>query len=45
MPRVRELQRPLLQLPVEIVLPTHGAPTDRAALGRALSNHDPQEVP
>src|SRR3954454_4518243 len=29
--------RPLLTLPVEHVLPTHGAPTDRAALERALS--------
>jgi glyoxylase-like metal-dependent hydrolase (beta-lactamase superfamily II) len=29
--------RPLLDLPVEVVLPTHGAPTDRAALERALS--------
>ena len=29
--------RPLLKLPVEIVLPAHGAPTDRAALERALS--------
>ena len=29
--------RPLLALPVEMVLPTHGAPTDRAALERALS--------
>jgi glyoxylase-like metal-dependent hydrolase (beta-lactamase superfamily II) len=29
--------RPLLELPVELVLPTHGAPTDRAALARALS--------
>ena len=29
--------RPLLELPVEHVLPTHGAPTDRAALGRALA--------
>jgi glyoxylase-like metal-dependent hydrolase (beta-lactamase superfamily II) len=28
---------PLLRLPVEIVLPAHGAPTDRAALERALS--------
>jgi hypothetical protein len=27
----------LLALPVELVLPTHGAPTDRAALERALS--------
>jgi glyoxylase-like metal-dependent hydrolase (beta-lactamase superfamily II) len=29
--------RPLLELPVELVLPTHGAPTDRAALEQALS--------
>jgi glyoxylase-like metal-dependent hydrolase (beta-lactamase superfamily II) len=29
--------RPLLDLPVELVLPTHGPPTDRAALERALS--------
>jgi glyoxylase-like metal-dependent hydrolase (beta-lactamase superfamily II) len=29
--------QPLLDLPVEFVLPTHGAPTDRAALGRALA--------
>ena len=29
--------RPLLELPVELVLPTHGPPTDRAALERALS--------
>jgi hypothetical protein len=29
--------RPLLALPVEVVLPAHGAPTDRAALERALS--------
>ena len=29
--------RPLLELPVEHVLPTHGTPTDRAALERALS--------
>ena len=28
--------QPLLDLPVELVLPTHGAPTDRAALERAL---------
>ncbi len=27
----------LLDLPVEVVLATHGGPTDRAALGRALS--------
>jgi glyoxylase-like metal-dependent hydrolase (beta-lactamase superfamily II) len=32
-----EALRPLLELPVELVLPTHGAPTDRAALERALS--------
>ena len=29
--------RPLLDKPVEFVLPTHGAPTDRAALERALA--------
>jgi glyoxylase-like metal-dependent hydrolase (beta-lactamase superfamily II) len=29
--------RPLLELPVELVLPAHGAPADRAALERALS--------
>ncbi|MDX2816632.1 MBL fold metallo-hydrolase [Streptomyces sp. PA03-5A] len=29
--------RPLLALPVELVLPAHGAPADRAALERALS--------
>lgn len=29
--------RPLLELPVEFALPTHGTPTDRAALKRALS--------
>ena len=32
-----EALRPLLRLPVELVLPTHGAPTDRAALERALA--------
>jgi len=34
---VAEGLRPLLELPVELVLPTHGAPTDRSALERALS--------
>jgi glyoxylase-like metal-dependent hydrolase (beta-lactamase superfamily II) len=29
--------RPLLELPVELVLPTHGQPGDRAALERALA--------
>jgi glyoxylase-like metal-dependent hydrolase (beta-lactamase superfamily II) len=29
--------RPLLELPVELVLQTHGGPADRAALERALS--------
>jgi hypothetical protein len=29
--------RPLLDLPVELVLATHGGPTDRAPLERALS--------
>jgi hypothetical protein len=28
--------RPLLDKPVEVVLPTHGDPADRAALERAL---------
>lgn len=28
--------RPLLERPIEHVLPTHGPPTDRAAFGRAL---------
>jgi len=35
--KVVEGLRPLLALPVEVVLPAHGAPTDRAALERALS--------
>jgi glyoxylase-like metal-dependent hydrolase (beta-lactamase superfamily II) len=35
--QVTEDLRPLLQLPVELVLPAHGEPTDRAALERALS--------
>ena len=35
--QVVEGLRPLLELPVEHVLPAHGAPTDRAALERALS--------
>ena len=34
---VAEGLRPLLDLPVEVVLPAHGAPTGRAALERALS--------
>jgi glyoxylase-like metal-dependent hydrolase (beta-lactamase superfamily II) len=35
--QVVEGLQPLLALPVELVLPAHGAPTDRAALDRALS--------
>jgi glyoxylase-like metal-dependent hydrolase (beta-lactamase superfamily II) len=35
--QVAEGLRPLLELPVELVCPTHGAPTDRAALERALA--------
>ena len=35
--QVAEGLRPLLGLPVEVVLTTHGVPTDRAALERALS--------
>jgi glyoxylase-like metal-dependent hydrolase (beta-lactamase superfamily II) len=34
---ILESLRPLLDLPVELVLPTHGAPTDRAALAHALT--------
>jgi hypothetical protein len=34
---VAQRLRPLLDLPVELVLPAHGEPTDRAALERALS--------
>jgi glyoxylase-like metal-dependent hydrolase (beta-lactamase superfamily II) len=34
---VAERLRPVLERPVEIVLATHGGPTDRAALERALS--------
>ena len=36
--QVVEGLRPLLELPVEHVLATHGGPTDRAALERALSS-------
>ena len=32
-----ERLRPLLDLPVELVLPAHGEPRDRAALERVLS--------
>jgi hypothetical protein len=35
--QVAERLRPLLDLPVELVLPAHGQPTDRSALERALS--------
>jgi hypothetical protein len=35
---VEERLQPLLERPVEIVLSAHGAPTDRVALERALSN-------
>jgi glyoxylase-like metal-dependent hydrolase (beta-lactamase superfamily II) len=35
--QIMETLRPLLDLPVELVLLTHGAPADRAALERALS--------
>jgi hypothetical protein len=36
--QIAERLRPLLALPVEHVLATHGGPTDRAALERALSS-------
>jgi hypothetical protein len=35
--QVVERLRPLLRLPVNVVCPAHGAPTDRAALEHALS--------
>jgi hypothetical protein len=35
--QVLESLQQLLELPVELVLPTHGVPADRAALERALS--------
>ena len=35
--QVIEDLRPLLELPLELVLPAHGSPTDRAALERALA--------
>ena len=35
--QIQEGLRPLLELPVEHVLATHGGPFDRAALERALS--------
>jgi glyoxylase-like metal-dependent hydrolase (beta-lactamase superfamily II) len=35
--QVVERLRPLLDLPVDLVLPTHAAPADRAALERALA--------
>jgi hypothetical protein len=35
--QIRERLRELLELTVELVLPTHGPPTDRAALERALA--------
>ena len=34
---VAERLRPLLDLPIELVLPAHGEPMDRAALERALA--------
>jgi glyoxylase-like metal-dependent hydrolase (beta-lactamase superfamily II) len=35
--QILEGMQPLLALPIEIVLLTHGAPADRAALERALT--------
>lgn len=35
--RIAEGLRPLLELPVELVLATHGGPTDKAGLERALA--------
>jgi glyoxylase-like metal-dependent hydrolase (beta-lactamase superfamily II) len=36
-PDVRRSLRSLLDLPIELVLPTHGAPTDRAAFESAVA--------
>ena len=38
--QILEGMQPLLALPVEIVLPTHGAPVDRAALEHALATSE-----
>jgi hypothetical protein len=35
--QIIEILRPLLALPIALVLPAHGAPTDRGALERALA--------
>lgn len=35
-PKVVDLLRPLLDLPVDLVLPAHGVPTDRASLEVAI---------
>ena len=34
---IKRRLRPLLDLPIELVLPTHGMPTDRATLERVLA--------
>ena len=34
---VKRRLRPILDLPIELVLPTHGTPTDRAELERVLA--------
>ncbi|HEU4573289.1 MAG TPA: MBL fold metallo-hydrolase [Candidatus Limnocylindrales bacterium] len=36
--QVADILRPLLDLPIEVVLPAHGLPTDRAGLERALTS-------
>jgi glyoxylase-like metal-dependent hydrolase (beta-lactamase superfamily II) len=41
--QILEGLQPLLELPVELVLATHGGPTDRAALERALAR-EPAEA-
>jgi glyoxylase-like metal-dependent hydrolase (beta-lactamase superfamily II) len=43
--QVRERLRLLLGLPVEVVLPAHGAATDRAALARALLSDETHHRP
>jgi glyoxylase-like metal-dependent hydrolase (beta-lactamase superfamily II) len=45
MEQILEGMKPLLSLPVELVLLTHGAPADRAALERALTSRSNPESP
>jgi hypothetical protein len=47
-PELADLLRPLLELPIERVLPSHGDPVlrdGRAALARAIAQADPRDSP